>query len=488
MSALAGASGVDYVRAPYAYSLLATESEGIAASDANDWHTAGATGSAAKVAIIDGGFGNLAARQSAGELPASVTTVPYCGGTMGAPEVHGTAVAEIVHEMAPAAALTLICVDTEVDLANALAYVKANGISIVNHSVGWYNTSRGDGTGAAGTPDAIVADARANGILWVNAAGNSAQEHWSGTFTDTIADGGLHDFTASDNGNSIVLFPSEQVCGFLKWDSWPVTNQDFDLYLGRDVDLMIVAGSAMEQTGSQDPTEAFCYTNPGATQSFSFLIDRFSGTSAPRFDLFVTIGDALQYRTPAGSVMEPATSPHAFAVGAVCWSNSVLEPYSALGRRSTAGIKPEQAIGAEQARLDEPERRTPGADDTGTCGASRQPALLGGCARHDSNVRPLPPQGSALSPELRALGTGQCSWAVRGRRPVLTNVSMLPDQISHSAAPAIDATTKGLKANSTNNDTIGNATPTVAEKIASHHASRLPRATKSTSRAVTKTA
>src|SRR5262245_41134802 len=27
------------------------------------------------------------------------------------------------------------------------------------------------------------------------------------------------------------------------------------------------------------------------------------------------------------------------------------------------------------------------------------------CARHDSNMRPLPPQGSALSPELRARGT-----------------------------------------------------------------------------------
>jgi hypothetical protein len=32
-----------------------------------------------------------------------------------------------------------------------------------------------------------------------------------------------------------------------------------------------------------------------------------------------------------------------------------------------------------------------------------------GCARHDSNVRPLPPQGSALSPELRARDEGQCS-------------------------------------------------------------------------------
>ena len=40
------------------------------------------------------------------------------------------------------------------------------------------------------------------------------------------------------------------------------------------------------------------------------------------------------------------------------------------------------------------------------------------CARHDSNMRPLPPQGSALSPELRALGGGQCSWvAARPARP-----------------------------------------------------------------------
>ena len=38
------------------------------------------------------------------------------------------------------------------------------------------------------------------------------------------------------------------------------------------------------------------------------------------------------------------------------------------------------------------------------------------CARQDSNLRPLPPQGSALSPELRALGTEQCSRAHVRRR------------------------------------------------------------------------
>ena len=38
--------------------------------------------------------------------------------------------------------------------------------------------------------------------------------------------------------------------------------------------------------------------------------------------------------------------------------------------------------------------------------------MRGACARQDSNLRPLPPQGSALSPELRARTVGQCSRAL----------------------------------------------------------------------------
>src|SRR5436305_12163924 len=37
------------------------------------------------------------------------------------------------------------------------------------------------------------------------------------------------------------------------------------------------------------------------------------------------------------------------------------------------------------------------------------------CARHDSNMRPLPPQGTALSPELRALGG--LAYPPTGRTP-----------------------------------------------------------------------
>ena len=43
-------------------------------------------------------------------------------------------------------------------------------------------------------------------------------------------------------------------------------------------------------------------------------------------------------------------------------------------------------------------------DDAGDFAVLLATAVDRGCARQDSNLRPLPPQGSALSPELRARG------------------------------------------------------------------------------------
>ena len=147
LDALSRSRGVAQVRAPLHAVALGVESQGVAATAASAWHAAGATGVGAKVAVIDLGFAGYSTRQAAGELPAGLIIQDYCGGNMGAPEPHGTAVAEIAHEMAPGAQLYLICIDTEVDLKLAEEYVKANGITIVNHSVGWFNAGRGDGSG-----------------------------------------------------------------------------------------------------------------------------------------------------------------------------------------------------------------------------------------------------------------------------------------------------------------------------------------------------
>jgi Ca2+-binding RTX toxin-like protein len=336
---LAGDDRSGTVRPPARFTLAATVGEGVAATNAAALHTAGTTGAGVKIAIIDGGFNGYQQRITSGDLPNTVITQDFCGGQLATATDHGTAVAEIVHEIAPGAQLYLICMNSEVTLAQAEAYAKAQGVKIINHSVGWFNTSRGDGSGAAGSPDAIVADARANGIVWVNAAGNEEQSHWSGVFNDADSDD-VHEFNGTDIGNSFGIPAGEVACASLRWDAWPMTSTDFDLFLIRSSDGLVLASSLTDQAASPaPPIEELCYQNTtGVTLGVAAVITRYSAASNPVFDLFVT--EPIEYAS-GGSVIEPASSPAALAVGAACVLNDSLQPYSSDGPTIDGRIKPD---------------------------------------------------------------------------------------------------------------------------------------------------
>src|SRR5262249_7248231 len=150
------------------------------ASGAAAWQTAGITGAGVKVAVIDGGFKGLQDRKNNGDIPQAATVVDLCNGNVEA-DAHGTGVAEVVSEMAPGAQLLLYCVSNEVSLGQAKDQAKAAGANIITMSLAYINSSRGDGSGGPGSPDAIVTDARQSGIFWVNSAGNAnAGEFWYG--------------------------------------------------------------------------------------------------------------------------------------------------------------------------------------------------------------------------------------------------------------------------------------------------------------------
>jgi subtilisin family serine protease len=341
LEAIAADTDITYIARPLEPVLDAVTEEGVAATNAGAWHAAGFNGAGSKVAIIDAGFIGYAGAQASGDLPPEVITQDFgCGGVATVTN-HGTAVAEIVHKMAPGAQLYLICVATSVNLGQAKDFAVANGISIVNHSAGWPNSSRGDGSGAAGSPDSIVASARANGILWVNSAGNSGQRHWSGVYTDANLNG-VHEFAPGDELNRVTIAGGGSTCVFLKWDAWPVTAQDYDLNLVQLSTLTTAASSTNLQTGSQAPRESLCFTNSGVTETFGIAITRSSAITSPRFDLMVSTSD-LQYRVLAGSVVEPASSASAMAVGAVCWQNSGLRTYSSQGPTIDGRVKPDIA-------------------------------------------------------------------------------------------------------------------------------------------------
>jgi subtilisin family serine protease len=339
VTALSRRPAVDFVRAPYTRVEHAVDGEEIAASLASQWHGKGFTGKGVKIAVIDGGFQGLAERQAAGDLPSAVVTGDYCGGRFASATEHGTAVAEIVHEMAPEAELYLLCIDTELDLAAAVGFAKARGVKIVNHSMGWFGPARGDGSGYIGS---IVADAKASGILWVNSAGNEAETHWAGTF-DPRGDP-VHDWSPNgDEGNSFVWPDGSVICGLLRWDEWPAGVSDFDLALALSGTNELVGLSEGYQTGSQPPIEGMCMEQTtGVDLVVYWAILGYEVRSSPRFDLF-SFSPPLQYQTAAGSVVDPATSSAAFAVGALCWQTRQLEPYSSQGPTIDGRTKPDIA-------------------------------------------------------------------------------------------------------------------------------------------------
>ena len=197
--------GVRFVRRPYRpHAQEETWSEGgwlIKAYD-NAYDNHYVRGQGVKVAIIDGGF--KGADELLGDMPARWLYRDYTGeGIYAGESVHGTACAEIIHDVAPEAELTLLKTGDLVDLENAKDLCIREGIDIINHSIGWFGTGIGDGRGEACD---IVNDAADNGILWVNSAGNDAQSHYYGFWFDSDDDG-WQNFSGDDE---VLAFEAEK--------------------------------------------------------------------------------------------------------------------------------------------------------------------------------------------------------------------------------------------------------------------------------------
>jgi len=346
---LAASPSVSSVRPPLLHVAEAIPGQEVAASKASSLQAGGLTGLGVKIAVIDVGFRGVQEAEQSGDLPGDTVVRSFCGDA--STTKHGTAVAEIVHEMAPGATLYLICIDSEATLGRAVDWVLNQRIPLINHSVGWLSGGRGDGVQNRidrASPDDIAHKAFDNGVLWVGAAGNFGQSHWSGTFSDP--DGNTwENFAPGDEGNGFTIPAGARACASLVWDDWPVSDQDFNLYVYKkkgpanpEGQTALAYGENWQRSGHEGaPSEEACYTNPTSSPMDVFAaIKNIQATRTPRFDLFVTQG-ALQYYIPQGSVAQPAESPWALGVGAVCWQGYGFRPYSSQGPTIDGRIKPD---------------------------------------------------------------------------------------------------------------------------------------------------
>ncbi len=335
LGALASDGGVQLVRLPYPRLPLVT-GEGVDLIKADDWHAAGFTGSGVKVAILDLGFQGYAGLLGT-ELPGSVVTHSCRADEdiTGEGEKHGTGVAEVVHEVAPDAELYLVNFDTDVEFAECVDWIVAQGVDVINHSVGWFGGGPGDGTGSISDTAASAVSA---GVFWANAAGNQAQRHWSGPWQDGDGDDQL-DFSGSDEGNDISVWSGQTVVAILKWDDpFGGSCNDYNLYLKWAGGT--AASSTNLQSCSQDPVEIIVY-DASISDTYWLSVESASADGMASFHLY-TFRHALQYQVAAGSLVEPADNPSVLAVGAVRWNSpDTIEYFSSQGPTDDSRIKPD---------------------------------------------------------------------------------------------------------------------------------------------------
>jgi subtilisin family serine protease len=346
---LARSAAVRGIAQPQAPTLLAGTSltEGLAAmTNSGSWHTAGFDGTGVKVAIVDGGFIGYTNRQSSGDLPASLTIKNTVDGETD-PQIntgtqHGTGVAEIVHDVAPGASLWLVKVGTQIDLAEAVDYLKLQDVDIITTSLGWFNLTPGDGTGFF---DQQVDEARAAGILWTTAAANSRENYWDGTFSEGNVDNDWHSFNANAEFNvfggtsttCLALNPGFGFSVYLSWNDWTNVVKDYDLYVYRLND----AGTAWVQIGTSQnnqngpfltPTEQVLAVTSGNPTCYAYSIHKFAGGAA---DLRVHTPNWIQPRffDNARSLSNLADAPAAMTVAALNAQDGAYpqEPYSSEG-------------------------------------------------------------------------------------------------------------------------------------------------------------
>ncbi len=331
--------------------------EGRAAMLASAWNAAGFTGQGVKVAIMDVDFLGLPALKASGEIPASAVEMDFSGtGMTTGIDGHGCACAELIYDLAPGVQMYLLKSLDPSDDEAAKNYCKVQGVQIISQSGGYDVLNFHDGVAYSSItphPVTIVNDANANGILWVNAAGNEQRQYALATWRDSDNDKYL-DWEPAPyywplnelwNGGNVIS-AGEVLEVYLTWNEWPVTAQDFDLDLYRldGTTWTHITSAEAPQTGTQPPREHLLYTVTTAAR-YAVGIYKFSATRSPSFILLSYPYELFYFGynnidTPApGSLTIPADAAASFTVGAIdytTYTTGPIEGFSSLGPNNGA--------------------------------------------------------------------------------------------------------------------------------------------------------
>ncbi|WP_410669364.1 S8 family serine peptidase [Amycolatopsis sp. cmx-4-68] len=288
----------------------------------------GVTGVGVKACALSDGVDSLAASQAKGELPPNVDVI---AGQEGEGD-EGTAMLEIIHDLAPRAALGFASAfNSDASFADNIRKLRFEShCDVIVDDVIYFKESP--------FQDWIIAqavnDVTANGALYFSSAGNEGNVasgtagHWEGDFVDSGKSvgkfaGTAHNFAGAAGTQIYEPISNASSAGVpvtLHWsDPIGASANDYDLYLLNSAGA-VVSFSQNVQDGTQDPYEILQTPTFGGT-GLRLAVVKFSGQnrylslSALR-GRFSDSADGLKaYNTPGVTVGHSAAR-NAFSVAA----------------------------------------------------------------------------------------------------------------------------------------------------------------------------
>ncbi|MGQ0794037.1 MAG: S8 family peptidase [Deltaproteobacteria bacterium] len=308
--------------------------QGDAVINANDVRAGlGFDGSGVRVGIISDGIETISSSVSDGDIPSGVIV-----GNAGDGD-EGTALLEIVHDVAPGATLAFSTGNNSALFVNAVNFLVGIGADIIVDDLGFLGEPFfEDGMLAEEAEDAVAA-----GVVFVSAAGNDADQHYQGFYADSNPGGGdnnRHDFGFASGGGSdaamrIQIPPLQTVLVVLQWnDPFGNSSNDYDLFLFNPSTGEVIDSSVDVQNGDDDPIETAIAqnTSSGASLAVDVVINRFAGQSRTLEILFNGPVFPQEFNTPEDSVFGHPAASSVIAVGAVPANNpNSAEVFSARG-------------------------------------------------------------------------------------------------------------------------------------------------------------
>ncbi|HMM07240.1 MAG TPA: S-layer homology domain-containing protein [Clostridiales bacterium] len=294
--------------------------------------TYGVDGTGVKIGVISDGVDHLSSAIAKGDLPASVSVL---SNTYGGDE--GTAMLEIIHDIAPGAKLYFHDCGTNVLAFNrGIDNLIAAGCDIICDDIGWISEPFFE--------DGVVAQhvkeiSDQGKVLFVSSAGNSGEDHYQGNFYRGAYD--FHDFSrgASEDKDLYMFIPANAgVTVVLQWND-PAGNvtSDYDIALANYHTDTMLEYSVDNNTVTGVPREIVYYDNTSGKDILAdFYVHAALGNSSDILEVYIYCdGNAYSLtdnQVARDSIFGHPAVPGVLACGAIDVAKpNFIESYSSRG-------------------------------------------------------------------------------------------------------------------------------------------------------------